>query len=147
MSMHHDANEPDEMPESIVTVIYSDLESPSSPSPSEESDISGLRIPLEMESSDTIVKSVMTKFASRSRLGVEKYGTTLDRTDVSTVEWVNHLQEELMDAILYRQRNGNWKRKRGNRQRKWGNGEFPKSHNAFPHTIFFIFRIIHSNSI
>lgn len=105
----NDANEP----EAIVRVIYSDLESPSSPCPQTEYDVdvspslpesSPSEQPHELASSDTIVNSVMTKFASRSRLGVEKYGTTLDRTDVSTVEWVNHLQEELMDAILYIER-------------------------------------------
>lgn len=58
----------------------------------------------ELETSDTVVKSVMAKFASRSRLGVAKYGTTLERTDLSTLDWVNHLQEELMDAILYIER-------------------------------------------
>jgi len=30
-----------------------------------------------------------------------KYGTTLNRTDLSEVEWLNHLQEELMDATAY----------------------------------------------
>lgn len=54
--------------------------------------------------SDTVVKAVLQKFTSRSRLGFKKYGTTLDRTDLSDVEWANHLQEELMDAILYVER-------------------------------------------
>ena len=53
---------------------------------------------------DTVVKSVVEKFEQRSRLGMQKYGTTLDRTDLSTLEWTNHLQEELMDAILYLER-------------------------------------------
>jgi hypothetical protein len=30
-----------------------------------------------------------------------KYNTTLDRTDLSTLDWLTHLQEELMDAVLY----------------------------------------------
>jgi len=54
--------------------------------------------------SDTVVKAVLQKFTDRSRLGFKKYGTTLDRTDLSDVEWANHLQEELMDAILYVER-------------------------------------------
>jgi hypothetical protein len=54
--------------------------------------------------SDTVVKAVLQKFTSRSLLGFKKYGTTLDRTDLSDVEWANHLQEELMDAILYVER-------------------------------------------
>jgi hypothetical protein len=58
----------------------------------------------ECDVSDTVVKAVLQKFTSRSRLGFKKYGTTLDRTDLSDVEWANHLQEELMDAILYVER-------------------------------------------
>ena len=30
-----------------------------------------------------------------------KYGTNLDRTDLSTLDWIQHAQEELMDGILY----------------------------------------------
>ena len=34
-------------------------------------------------------------------MGKEKYGTDLDRTDLQTLDWINHAQEEHMDAILY----------------------------------------------
>lgn len=50
---------------------------------------------------DTIVESVVQKFQQRSQIGIQKYGKTLDRNDLNFIEWVNHLQEELMDAILY----------------------------------------------
>lgn len=50
---------------------------------------------------DSIVKSVINKFILRSELGQKKYGTTLDRNDLSLKDWVTHAQEELMDAILY----------------------------------------------
>lgn len=50
---------------------------------------------------DNIVESVIAKFKQRSDIGIEKYGKTLDREDLNFIEWVNHLQEELMDAILY----------------------------------------------
>lgn len=50
---------------------------------------------------DSIVESVITKFKERSETGIKKYGKTLDREDLNFIEWVNHLQEELMDAILY----------------------------------------------
>ena len=53
---------------------------------------------------DTIVNTVIHSFIDRSNLGFKKYGKTLDRTDVTTVEWANHMQEELMDAILYLER-------------------------------------------
>ena len=54
-----------------------------------------------MEVADSLVKAVLNKFLSRSALGKLKYGVTLDRTDLSTLDWINHTQEELMDAILY----------------------------------------------
>ena len=50
---------------------------------------------------DTIIKKVIDKLSSRSQVGIEKYGTTLDRDDLSTKEWLQHLQEELMDACGY----------------------------------------------
>jgi hypothetical protein len=49
---------------------------------------------------DSIVASVIEKFKKRSELGVLKYGTTLDRNDLSVLEWIQHAQEEHMDAIL-----------------------------------------------
>ena len=50
---------------------------------------------------DSIVKSIIQKFQTRSEMGREKYGTDLDRNDLATIDWLNHLQEELMDGILY----------------------------------------------
>jgi hypothetical protein len=53
---------------------------------------------------DKIVQEIKDKFERRSQLGIKKYGTTLERDDLTAEEWVNHLQDELMDAILYLQR-------------------------------------------
>ena len=50
---------------------------------------------------DTIVESVIEQFKQRSNIGINKYNTTLDRKDLSTQQWLQHLQEELMDATLY----------------------------------------------
>ena len=50
---------------------------------------------------DGIVKRVIDSFKRRSERGLEKYGTTLDRNDLTNLEWLQHLQEELMDATLY----------------------------------------------
>lgn len=50
---------------------------------------------------DSIVKSVITKFEQRSEFGLQKYGTTLDRKDLTLLQWITHAQEELMDGILY----------------------------------------------
>ena len=58
----------------------------------------------EISFRDPVVESVVNKFVSRSDVGFAKYGKTLrdDNSDLFT--WVNHLQEELMDAVLYMQR-------------------------------------------
>lgn len=53
---------------------------------------------------DKIVEQVIERFSERSKRGIEKYGTTLDQNKAPFVEWLNHLQEELMDAILYIER-------------------------------------------
>ena len=58
----------------------------------------------EYPTSDSIVNSVIRVFISRSNVGLEKYGTTLDREDLSLLDWVQHAQEELMDGILYLER-------------------------------------------
>ena len=50
---------------------------------------------------DTIVESVIEQFKQRSEVGISKYGVTLDREDLTMLEWLKHLQEELMDATLY----------------------------------------------
>lgn len=50
---------------------------------------------------DTIVAAVIKKFLNRAALGKEKYGVTLDRTDLKPHDWIQHAQEELMDGILY----------------------------------------------
>lgn len=50
---------------------------------------------------DPIVQSVIDKFQERSDVGIEKYGTTLQDNQLSRLEWLTHLQEELMDATLY----------------------------------------------
>jgi hypothetical protein len=56
---------------------------------------------VDVEHLDSVVKSVISKFVGRANVGLEKYGTNLDRDDLQTVDWINHAQEELMDGILY----------------------------------------------
>lgn len=59
---------------------------------------------IHLEPEDKVVDAVITKFIHRSDAGIKKYGTTLNREDLSQLDWINHLQEELMDAILYCQK-------------------------------------------
>jgi len=53
---------------------------------------------------DQILEEVIYRMRERSEVGINKYGTTLMRDDLSHLDWLNHLQEELMDAILYLQK-------------------------------------------
>lgn len=50
---------------------------------------------------DPIVEAVTKKFADRSSVGYNKYGTTLENNNGTIDYWMNHIQEELMDALLY----------------------------------------------
>lgn len=50
---------------------------------------------------DPVVEAVIQRLRERSEAGVVKYGTTLQGNDVGTLYWLNHLQEELMDAVNY----------------------------------------------
>jgi len=55
----------------------------------------------ERDRQDRYVQSVKDKFEQRSQTGIKKYNTTLERNDLNFLDWLNHLQEELMDATLY----------------------------------------------
>lgn len=50
---------------------------------------------------DKIVQEVVAKFQKRSELGIKKYGTTLCRNNSVVLDRLTHLEEELMDALLY----------------------------------------------
>jgi hypothetical protein len=56
------------------------------------------------EKKDKVVENVISKFSNRSDVGVKKYGTTLEDNQLTLIQWLNHLQEELMDATLYVQK-------------------------------------------
>jgi|TARA_B100001059_G_scaffold125700_1_gene125717 hypothetical protein len=53
---------------------------------------------------DPVVERVVDKFKQRSDVGYKKYGVTLDEDPSKMIDWLNHLQEELMDAVLYLQK-------------------------------------------
>jgi len=54
---------------------------------------------------DPVVERVVNKFVSRSDTGFEKYGTTLQEERTLKMKglqkYLNDVQEELMDAVLY----------------------------------------------
>lgn len=51
-----------------------------------------------------IEDEVCAKIQQRAEVGKNKYGVTMERGDLSLLEWLTHLQEELMDATVYVQR-------------------------------------------
>lgn len=54
-----------------------------------------------LQKTDSVVDAVVDKLINRALVGKAKYGTNLDRGDLSLHEWLNHLQEELLDAANY----------------------------------------------
>ena len=56
----------------------------------------------ETNKTDKVVDDVINQFKERSKRGIEKYGTTLQENNND--DFLQHLKEELMDAILYIQK-------------------------------------------
>jgi hypothetical protein len=54
-----------------------------------------------MKSIDNNVNEICDEFISRSNHGFKKYGVTTERTDLELDQWLQHLKEELMDAVVY----------------------------------------------
>ena len=52
----------------------------------------------------SIEDEVCEKIHRRAEMGKNKYGVTMEREDLTLGEWLTHLQEELMDSIVYLQR-------------------------------------------
>jgi hypothetical protein len=50
---------------------------------------------------DAITEAVVAQLRTRAEKGKSKYGTTMERDDLSPLQWLQHLQEELMDAAVY----------------------------------------------
>ncbi len=53
---------------------------------------------------DAVNKAVVDKITSRAIKGMATYGKPMTRTDVSTLAWLQHFQEELLDAAVYVER-------------------------------------------
>ena len=50
---------------------------------------------------DSVVTAVRHEMLERATQGFIKYNETLDRTDLSVIEWLQHSKEEAMDLALY----------------------------------------------
>ena len=53
---------------------------------------------------DSNVDAVINSFTNRAEVGFKKYNTNTDRDDLNVLDWLQHLQEELMDATIYLER-------------------------------------------
>ena len=56
---------------------------------------------ITLNNKDNTKDNLINMYNTRSKIGIQKYRTTLDRTDLNSQEWGTHLKEELMDASLY----------------------------------------------
>jgi len=52
----------------------------------------------------SIEEKVIAEIRERAKKGEAKYGTTMDRDDLSLLQWLQHLKEELMDGVIYTQK-------------------------------------------
>lgn len=62
----------------------------------------GLR--MKLNAPDPIVERVRQKLLDRSQVGMAKYGCTMERDDLTVLDFLKHHQEELMDAAIYVER-------------------------------------------
>ena len=53
---------------------------------------------------DPNVETVRLKLKHRAEVGLSKYGVDTTREDIDLLGWLQHLQDELMDATVYVQR-------------------------------------------
>lgn len=54
-----------------------------------------------INTTDKIVLSVMNDLNERSKVGIKKYGVTMERNDLTRKEWLQHAYEECLDQANY----------------------------------------------
>lgn len=60
-----------------------------------------LPLPRKDRQMSKVLDEVIQDFRNREQRGIMKYGVTMDREDLLSHEWIQHMLEELMDAIIY----------------------------------------------
>ena len=48
-----------------------------------------------------ILYKIIDDLLAREEKGIKEYGTTMDRTDLSEIEWLQHAYEEALDLSIY----------------------------------------------
>ena len=56
---------------------------------------------MKTKTKDPLVQKVIDRIARRANTGIKKYGNTMVTSTKGYVEWINEVQEELGDAIVY----------------------------------------------
>ena len=56
---------------------------------------------MDNENYDSVVTEILNRYKDRAKLGFNKYGTNLDRDDLTTEQWLDHAIEEALDLSLY----------------------------------------------
>jgi len=59
---------------------------------------------VSIDNKDSVVYRIAQLLKTRSETGIRKYGTTLDRTDLSVKQWIDNAIEEALDYALYLQK-------------------------------------------
>ena len=50
---------------------------------------------------EQIIAKLGKRILERAEVGYEKYGTTMERDDITIEGWLEHHQEEVMDTLVY----------------------------------------------
>ena len=58
-------------------------------------------VEIEKKIFDSNVEAIRAMLLQRSQVGIEKYGTTTDRDDLSLRDWLQHALEETLDKAVY----------------------------------------------
>ena len=59
---------------------------------------------MKFEELDEVNNEVLKKICLRAEAGLKNYGVTMDRQDLGLLNWLQHLQEEMLDACVYIQK-------------------------------------------
>jgi hypothetical protein len=54
-----------------------------------------------MKQPSAILQQVIADMKVREERGITKYGTTVDRTDLTQAQWLQHAYEEALDLAIY----------------------------------------------
>ena len=56
---------------------------------------------LDKESKDPLVQEIIVRLATRSNMGIKKYGDTMVTSTKDILEWIDDAIEENLDAAVY----------------------------------------------